>query len=320
MDPLDRYLRAVKPGLPLALREDILAELGENLRSQFEGRESELGRSLSNKEKKEILDAFGDPLVVAGRYQSGSGTVSFGRQLIGPELYPLYMRSLRFLLPITAGVITLIMIPLALADPAKWTELPSVLGFQVGIQFLLVTMGWMIVQSQTKKDAPVVPKPVRVSRLESILQLVITTAVLPWVQTVLGTPEYPFAPCRLAPVWHQVYVPVMIIAITGILQSVVNIFRPEWVRFRYIARMSVDFAGLAVVGYLLSAGKWVTVSDQLGGALAKRENMVVWLHWTFIGFLVAAMAILLFELVTDGVKLARTKGDPGLPAGVSSTL
>jgi hypothetical protein len=47
MELLDSYLRAVKRYLPRAQRNDIVAELSVELRSQMESREDELGRPLS---------------------------------------------------------------------------------------------------------------------------------------------------------------------------------------------------------------------------------------------------------------------------------
>ena len=45
MELLDRYLKAVKFWLPSDQKQDIIAELSEDLRSQIEDKESELGRS-----------------------------------------------------------------------------------------------------------------------------------------------------------------------------------------------------------------------------------------------------------------------------------
>src|SRR5215469_5516421 len=46
MDLLQSYLKAVRRYLPRAHRDDIVAELSEDLRSQIEEQESELGRPL----------------------------------------------------------------------------------------------------------------------------------------------------------------------------------------------------------------------------------------------------------------------------------
>ena len=83
MELLDRYLQAVRFWLPRKQQDDIIAELGDDLRSQIEERESSLGRQLNEDELVALLKQAGHPLWVAGRYQKQQA-------LIGPVLFPLY--------------------------------------------------------------------------------------------------------------------------------------------------------------------------------------------------------------------------------------
>ena len=48
MDLVNRYLQAVKFWLPNKQKQDIIAELSEDIRSQIEDRETELGRKLKD--------------------------------------------------------------------------------------------------------------------------------------------------------------------------------------------------------------------------------------------------------------------------------
>src|SRR5450432_4246886 len=91
MDLLERYLQAVKFWLPKEQKQDIIAELSEDLRSQIEDRETELGRKLNEPEIEAILKERGRPLLVANRYQPQ-------QHLIGPVLFPVY----RFVLKVVA--------------------------------------------------------------------------------------------------------------------------------------------------------------------------------------------------------------------------
>ena len=54
MDLLVRYLQAVKLWLPKSRRDDIVAELSDDLHAQFEEREDGLGRPLNEQELEEI--------------------------------------------------------------------------------------------------------------------------------------------------------------------------------------------------------------------------------------------------------------------------
>jgi hypothetical protein len=88
MELIDRYLQAVKFWLPKNQKQDIIVELSEDLRSQVEDREAELGRKLNESEVADLLKQRGRPVLVANRYKSQ-------QHLIGPVLFPIYVFVLR---------------------------------------------------------------------------------------------------------------------------------------------------------------------------------------------------------------------------------
>src|ERR1700691_5114411 len=89
---IDRYLQAVRFWLPRTSRqEDVLAELGEDLRSQIEDKETQLGPSLDKPEMAQILRQCGSPMMVAGR-------LGPQRYLTGPSLFPIYGFVLKMVL------------------------------------------------------------------------------------------------------------------------------------------------------------------------------------------------------------------------------
>jgi hypothetical protein len=134
-----RYLRAVARRLPREQRADIVRELAENLREEMEERESELGRPLTTADEEALLKQHGHPLLVAGRYRADQRTVAFGRQLIGPALFPFYARVLRLNLWITlaAGLASLAILELA-STPSLLPVVPALL-LPLLVQFAVVT-------------------------------------------------------------------------------------------------------------------------------------------------------------------------------------
>ncbi len=86
---LEDYLRAVSRLLPKAKRDDIIAELRDEILTRIEARESELGRTLNDVETEQLLRDFGHPIVVAARYREGP---QYG---VGPTLYPYWMLAMR---------------------------------------------------------------------------------------------------------------------------------------------------------------------------------------------------------------------------------
>ena len=105
MKLVDDYLRAIALLLPKDQREDIVAELRDTILTRIEGRESELGRPLTEDETEALLREIGHPLVVAGRYRGGP------QQLIGPAIYPYWAFGVKVALTILlalSGVIFLV--------------------------------------------------------------------------------------------------------------------------------------------------------------------------------------------------------------------
>src|SRR5260221_6975082 len=111
MELLDRYLQAIEFWLPKRQRQDIIAELSEDLRSQVEEKETELGRKLEDAEVEAILKRCGSPLEVASRYRPQ-------QYLIGPTMFPIYRFVLAGLL-FRVGVTRVLFWPvLLLLQPA----------------------------------------------------------------------------------------------------------------------------------------------------------------------------------------------------------
>src|SRR5215471_17625660 len=115
MEILDRYLKAVAKALPEAQREDIIRELSEDIRSEMEDKQSELGRPLTEAEQQALLKQRGNPLLLAARYHQDDRRVAFGRELIGPVLYPFYIKVLSFNLGLTFIVIGTIFLALSVS-------------------------------------------------------------------------------------------------------------------------------------------------------------------------------------------------------------
>ena len=110
MDLLRSYVKAVRRYLPRGQRDDIIAELSEDLRSQIEEREAELDRPLRDEEQMALFQAYGDPMIVARRYRQKGMSLSLGWELIGPELFPMYLMGLGLNVVLAVGVTIVILL------------------------------------------------------------------------------------------------------------------------------------------------------------------------------------------------------------------
>ena len=124
MDMLEDYLRAVSRLLPRAQREDVVAELRDEILRRIEAREAERGRALTPDETEQLLREVGHPIVVAARYRNEP------QHAVGPALYPYWAFFVRLALVLEIAISAIVFIARAAAgaDPAQAMEQAVVSG------------------------------------------------------------------------------------------------------------------------------------------------------------------------------------------------
>jgi len=263
MDLINRYLQAVKFWLPKNQKQDIIAELAEDLRSQIEDREAELGRQLNESEVAELLKQRGRPVLVANRYRPQ-------QHLIGPVLFPIYL----FVLEVVAGFYllpwVLVWITVAIFRPVHpgqslsatigsfWTSFWPMAFFMVGS----ITTVFAIlerVQDKSKfmqqwdpRKLPPVRDPNRIPLSTSVTELTVNIVFCSWWLWWAGGHWYPtlihFAgvTVTLAPVWRYFFWGYFLLGVVNTVASAVNVFRPYWTLERAVFRLLSDGAGSAI--------------------------------------------------------------------------
>jgi hypothetical protein len=317
-------LQAVEFWLPREQKQDILAELSDDIRSQVEETESELGRPLNTTELEAILSRWGHPAAVAQRYLPGS------RHLIGPVLFPVYLQVLKivalvYLLPwllVWAGL-TLFAGELRAGTSFSggltsfWLMALHVVAV-VTVLFALVERRWAsptrwatwkareLLESRPR-DARQIP------RSDSVVDLV-STLVFAWLWLkLLGTPavhdglEQTFR-ITLAPLSPIFYWPILLFLLAGAGMASVNLIRPWWTRRRLRVRMVVETLGLLIVGLVAAAGPLVEVTAANPGADAL--GVARWANLSWYITLAAIGLACLFRAVQAGRRAGGAK-----PAG-----
>jgi hypothetical protein len=333
MELLDRYLKAVRSYLPDGQKDDIVNELSENIRSQLEDQESELGRPLADSDVEAILKQHGHPLLVAGRYRQDHRSLAFGPQLIGPVLFPFYAKVLAFNLGITCAVIVVVFAALVASGQAlTFSGIVAVFFYQLLLQFAIVTFIFALMDKHLAKFPdrwdPRNPKHLQpqlnfaknspwIPRMESISQVVALSVALVWLRALQHSPFLILGPAaaflRLAPVWHQLYPAAAVLLLAGMAQAVINLVRPDWTRLRSVARVFFSLATLAMWGLLLKAGTWIVPAQATGDytRVAQIANQCF-----FYGLLIA-VGISAFQLFRDLRRLNTRAPDSRTPVSLA---
>src|SRR5215470_13812198 len=246
LELLDRYLQAVRFWLPKTRRqEDLLAELGEDLRSQIDDKEGELGRALDQQEIAEILKRCGAPMVVASR-------LGPKRHLIGPTLYPIYafvlkMVVLWILVPAFLFIVGLVNLANSNGDWGKaivttmsglWSG-AFVAAAVITLVFAILERTHAIADIACKWDPSSLPPLEKSERKTSLFQtnceLVFNVFGFVWLLLV---PHHPFLVLGPAsgfllpgPIWQSFYLPIVLLAAAVIVRYVIILARPQWRAF-----------------------------------------------------------------------------------------
>jgi len=337
MELLNRYLHAVKFWLPKGQKDDIIAELGDDLRSQIHDREEELGHPLDDDALAAILKQRGHPMRVASQYLPP-------RPLIGPALAPAYYFILRLvILWILIPVFVLVVGPatvLTSRNPsAAWIEVPLTLLMAAVFAFGTITLIFAVLErypheSTWKWDPRRLPRipadrgvtsPQPVRGYTAVFELLAAIACsLIWCDVMWLRSSFHIGEIEiiLGPVWRGFFWPMLLVMLSGVPIGIMGWRRPAWIRARSIARLAVDGVTLALLGALVNMGPWVTVSAaSLPAGTVTNAN-----HWANAGLSIglSIMSIMtLVDAVQEVVRLARLKtgvsGAAAVPA-VDGTL
>jgi hypothetical protein len=292
MQLLARYLTAVKFWLPKKQRDDIAAELGANLQAEIDDREAALGRPLTEAEIAALLKEHGSPLLVASRYRQENRTVNFGRQLIGPVLFPFYWIAIKvtLVLLLVTGIIPIFLfdahgppfagLGYALVRIARFS-LPAL---------LLVTLIFALIDFCLRKfhllekwgsdwDPRKLPSADRqtkqVRRSSSIAGIIIQSIVIVWWWNHGSIPFLAItkagAQVHFAPVLTTLHLPILIIMFINLAQHWINLAEPNWRWLPPLTGLISSIAGLVILYPMLHASPLISIFEANGNPLSARE-------------------------------------------------
>ncbi len=277
MTLLAQYLKTVRMYLPARQRDDILRELEENLRSQLEEQEAALGRPLTEPEQRELLLAHGNPMIVAGRYGAEQRTVTFGRQLIGPELFPLYIRVL------LGNWVLSIVVHAGLAISNVAASEPRPFFMAVVAQFVVITVTFSIIDFLQRRSKTVEVAGARdmswrfpPAYLREVPRWQSRSGFIAWSLLSAWWAALPYAPSLLlgtatsyvqfSPAWSTFYWPVLFLLLAGVAQRAANSARPDWNWLLPVTRLGINLVGLALVYPMVRSAPYFVALPSAGAA------------------------------------------------------
>jgi hypothetical protein len=274
MQLLDRYLNAVRFWLPREQKDDIIAELSEDLRSAIADEEETLGRPLTNDEVVELLKQRGHPILVAGGYLPQ-------RALIGPALFPIYVFVLKivalcfiapwiaawaaiiFSVPSASGAHQGVFARFAAVWGASWMGLVAAFG-TVTLVFAAIerlqTRARLFQNWDPRKLPPAfteIPRTVSAFEIAALLTFGI------WWIVVMPSRELAFGPSvriALTPLWAYIFWSILVLTAHNVALSAMNLMRPYWTPLRAMLRLVSDAAGAAIFCTVLRIGLFESMS------------------------------------------------------------
>lgn len=287
MELIDRYLQAVRFWLPKTRQQEgLIAELGDDLRSQVEEKEAEVSRPVDEAEVSEILKRCGAPMVVASR-------LGPRRHLIGPTLFPVYQFVLKM-------VLLWILVPvfLFIAGPVNWVNAGHNLGIAIAqtlgnlwsglfiaagiitLVFAILERTQAFVEINCKWDPSTLPplekQESRTSLVQAVCELAFGFFGLIWL---LLLPTYPFlilgpasGSLKAAPIGHTFYWPIVALSALNLARSAITLAKPQWDWFPKFSQLVNTCLTLILLRFILdavgqaAAGNWhpfVVVANNL---------------------------------------------------------
>ncbi|WP_149360862.1 hypothetical protein [Lolliginicoccus suaedae] len=262
----ERYVGDVVRRLPEKQRGDIAAELTVAISDMIDAR-TDAGQPLPDAERAALIE-LGEPRALAGKYRDRP------QYLIGPELFPDYLRLVQLLASIVLPVIAVVIVAVKLLENAP---ISSVLGSAIGVTFetavqlvFWVTLVFAIIERSGRQEDVIehedwdpnsLPDPAgatTISRGEAvsgIAFLLIAIGFLFWQHlrspfSTLDDARVPILDPELWNGWMQVIIAVLVLSL---VIEVAKLVRGRWDYPLAIANTAANVAFLAIVGWLASS-------------------------------------------------------------------
>jgi hypothetical protein len=273
MNLIDRYVREVGNHLlVLQGREDIEKELRSTLEDMLEERSEKEGRPVDEAMEIELLKEYGSPDEVATTYNPHP-------YLIGPRIFPLFLKILKIVLLSTAFGMTVVMIiQLITQTPLMGSEFTEVLGDGLGniLSTVIAASGYVVlifaIIERTVPDLRISkedfnekwdpaslakePDPDSVNRGELIAEIVFTFIGLAIINEIFYIPVFSDEFRKFVPWINAIFV-------TEILLDIYLLRKAVWDTATRIVKIVMEVGTIVIASIMLYTPNVITFSEEI---------------------------------------------------------
>lgn len=321
MKLIDRYVNEVgKRLLVLQGREDIEKELRSTLEDMLEERAGKEGRPADEAMEIELLKEYGSPDSVATTYNPHP-------YLIGPRIFPLFLKILKIVLLSTAFGMTVVMIiELITQTPLMGSEFTEVLGDGLGniLSTVIAASGYVVlIFAIIERTVPALgisdedfnekwdpaslakePDPDSVNRGELIAEIVFTFIGLAIINEIFYIPVFSDEFRKFVPWINAVFV-------TEILLDIYLLRKAVWDTATRVVKIAMEVGTIVIAGIMLYTPKVITFSAEIFENVPENSSVDIEVVARFfdIGVSIAFIVVIIvasFELVKAAIGLIRS--------------
>ncbi|MBC7878805.1 MAG: hypothetical protein H7Y59_16665 [Anaerolineales bacterium] len=322
MKLIDRYVNEVgKRLLVLQGREDIEKELRSTLEDMLEERAEKEGRPADEAMEIELLKEYGSPDAVATTYNPHP-------YLIGPRVFPLFLKILKIVLLSTAFGMTVVMIiKLVTQTPMMGSDFTEVLGDGLGniLSTVIAASGYVVLifaiiertvpdlglkeeDFKTEDWDPAAlakePDPDSVNRGELVAEIVFTFIGLAIINEIFYIPVFTDEFRKFVPWINAAFV-------TEILLDIYLLRKAVWDTGTRIVKIAMEAGTIVIAGIMLYTPNVITFSSKIFENVPEDSSVDIEVVTRFfdVGVSIAFIVVIVvasFELVKAAIGLIRS--------------
>jgi len=308
MELLERYLLEIRRNLrPGDDRDDVLAEIADDVQSQLESRADALGRPLTSDELAELIANYGHPQIVAFQHRPQ-------RYLIGPLLFPFYTYVLRLvvvavvILDLLGSTITALGTANPFATFVSGAEMlwPGILYPVVAVTIMFAIAEWTGAEDSLMRrvlayrwDPRTLPllHAERLSPACLLVEAFVLAGGALWLLGISAVRE-----SLLGATWHWFFVAIFLATALIVVSDAILAVRPELTRVRRAVLIAANAICLIGTALALPAGPFLRAAH----ANPAQSASTAAVNDAILGMVAALVLICVAQIVKNVQALLRS--------------